>query len=144
MGYNRTNMRKRVLATAVVLTITLGLATVLCQQDQRAIKVMEPAEVHQMALHDSVMVLLDVRTPEEYEGGHVANSILIPVQELEARLGELDSVKTTRIVTICRSGNRSARAALILQERGFNAFNMAGGMLKWNAEGLPVVREGQR
>lgn len=80
-------------------------------------------------------VLLDVRTPQEYEGplGHVEGSILIPLQELETRLSELDQFKTDEIIVICRSGNRSGKATAFLRNNGFKALNMLGGMLKWNA-----------
>jgi len=80
------------------------------------------------------LVLLDVRTKWEFEGdlGHLEGAILIPIQELEKRYHELDSLKGKEIVTYCRSGNRSARAAKFLTEKGFKAYNMLGGMLEWN------------
>ncbi len=80
------------------------------------------------------LVLLDVRTKWEFDGdlGHLQGAILIPIQELEKRYHELDSLKGKEIVTYCRSGNRSARAAKFLTEKGFKAYNMLGGMLEWN------------
>ncbi|HWP81532.1 MAG TPA: rhodanese-like domain-containing protein [Bacteroidota bacterium] len=89
------------------------------------------------------VLMLDVRTLAEWNGelGHVENAVLIPVQELAARLDELEKYKGKTILAICRSGNRSGRAAALLNQRGFKAFNVAGGMIKWNAEKLPVVRE---
>ncbi|MEI6181407.1 MAG: rhodanese-like domain-containing protein, partial [Chloroflexales bacterium] len=63
------------------------------------------------------LVLLDVRTPEEYTGdGHVAGSVLIPVDQIQTRLGELS--KATPIVCICRSGNRSQTACATLAANG--------------------------
>lgn len=92
---------------------------------------------------DPSLILLDVRTPEEHKGesGHLKNSLLIPVQELVGRVGELESFRDKTIVAYCRSGNRSHHAMLFLMQQGFKALNMVGGMLKWNAENLPVVRE---
>lgn len=124
----------------IAVTITVGLATVLCQQDLRSVKAVSPAEVHQLSLNDSSVVLLDVRTVQEYQQEHVANSILIPVQELESRIEELEVLKSKKIIAICRSGNRSNRAAAILHDHGFEAYNMVGGMLKWKAERYPVIR----
>ncbi len=107
-----------------------------------AVKLISPAETHHRAQHDSSILLLDVRTPGEYnnELGHVAGTILIPVQELERRLAELEAFKGRTIIAICRSGNRSGTAAGLLARHGFAALNMEGGMIRWNEEGLPVVR----
>lgn len=70
-------------------------------------------------------LLLDVRTKSEFLVGHHLDAINIPLQELEARMDELLSKK---IVTVCRSGARSAQAAIILKKKGFDAIN--GG--PWN------------
>ena len=79
--------------------------------------------------------VLDVRTPREYDGplGHIAGSRLIPVQELSRRMQELSGVKDRHIFVICRSGNRSATATVMLREAGFEASNVAGGMQAWKS-----------
>jgi phage shock protein E len=84
---------------------------------------------------DSV-VLLDVRTPEEFtQDGRSPDAILIPLDELEARVDELD--KDDTIVVICRSGNRSQAAADILRDSGFDhVTEVEGGMRNWIAQGL--------
>ena len=99
-------------------------------------------ETFERSSKDSGLVLLDVRTPAEYNAGHLSNAILIPLQELEERVGELDAVKGKNIIAYCRSGNRSGKAAEMLAKKGFTVFNMEGGILKWKKLGLPVV-EGQ-
>ena len=80
------------------------------------------------------ILLLDVRTSEEYAGtmGHIEGSILIPLYELEDRLTELDEYQNREIIVVCRSGNRSGIATQILVENGYKALNMAGGMIAWN------------
>ncbi len=102
--------------------------------------VITPAETHARLGKDSLYVFLDVRTQQEFDGpsGHVPGSILIPVQELETRVGELTPYKGRTIIAICRSGNRSGTATRFLREKGFEAMNMTGGMHRWSAEGLPV------
>jgi rhodanese-related sulfurtransferase len=99
-----------------------------------------PEEVQQLMEKDSTVFLLDVRTDEEYDSstGHLRRSVLIPVQELAARLGELAPHRKNTIVTICRSGNRSGYATSMLRSRGYPALNMVGGMIRWNSEGRPV------
>ncbi|NTU78559.1 MAG: rhodanese-like domain-containing protein [Chloroflexales bacterium] len=84
------------------------------------------------------LLLLDVRTPEEYTGdGHVAGSLLIPVDQVQARLGELP--KDTPIVCICRSGNRSRVACETLAANGYAGLrNVEGGMRAWASAGYPI------
>ncbi|MHB1376644.1 MAG: rhodanese-like domain-containing protein [Candidatus Humimicrobiaceae bacterium] len=83
--------------------------------------------------------LLDVRTQEEYKGGFIENSILIPVAELKSRLSEIPSNKP--IIVYCASGNRSKQAAQILVKNNFNpVYNMLGGITEWGKRGYPVVK----
>lgn len=87
--------------------------------------------------YQSGVFLLDVRTQEEWDEYHVADTTLIPLDELESRLNELP--KDREIVVICRSGNRSQQGRDILLDAGFNAVSMAGGLKQWYADGHPVV-----
>ena len=87
-----------------------------------------------------VAQLIDVREPDEWTGslGHIARSQLIPLGQLAQRAHEIDRARP--VVTACRSGARSAQAVVILQRLGFsNVANLAGGMIRWRANGLPVV-----
>lgn len=85
--------------------------------------------------------VLDVRTPREYEAGHLANAVLIPVQNLAQRLGELSGEKSRPVFVYCRTGNRSTVAAQMLVKAGFAAvINLRRGMVEWEREGLPVVK----
>ncbi len=124
-----------------IISITLLTMAAIQQTTDR--KVMSTKQAFALLEKDTNVVVLDVRTPEEYksETGHLKGSILIPVQELESRLKELEPMKNKTVIAICRSGNRSARAAALLNQKGYKAVNLEGGILKWNAEGLPVVKE---
>jgi sulfur dioxygenase len=85
------------------------------------------------------MQLVDVRDREEFDGplGHIRGAQPIPLADLARRAGELS--KERPIVTVCRSGARSAQAAVLLQKAGFNdVANLAGGMIRWRGEGHPV------
>ncbi len=81
------------------------------------------------------ILLLDVRTATEFDGplSHIAGAVLLPIQELEQRVDELNEHKEKEIIVICRSGNRSQTGTRILISHGFNAVNMLGGMEAWNA-----------
>lgn len=97
-----------------------------------------PTELH---MKMSQVKLVDVRQPEEYEGdlGHIPGSELIVLDTLPDHLGDLPKDQT--IVFICRSGNRSGKAAAYATMNGFNnVYNMQGGMLMWNQLLLPVER----
>ena len=79
--------------------------------------------------------VVDVRYPNEWEAGHIEGARHIPEDDLADRLAELD--REVPVVAVCRSGARSARAAAFLQEEGFEAQNLDGGMEAWAAAGLP-------
>lgn len=80
--------------------------------------------------------VLDVRTQSEYNNGHLENSYLIPVSELEGRLDEVPS--DTVILVYCRSGRRSVTASNILLEAGYcDVYNMEAGFNAWRSAGYP-------
>lgn len=77
--------------------------------------------------------LIDVRTPEEYEEGHIPGVPLLPLQEVEQWAGTLNSAE--KYVFICRSGARSQKVSHLLTERGFkDVANFSGGMLSWDGD----------
>jgi rhodanese-related sulfurtransferase len=83
--------------------------------------------------------VLDVREPNEFSGplGHIRGATLVPLGDLAVRAQELPKDKP--IVAVCRAGSRSAQATVILREAGFSdVANLAGGMLRWRAEGHTV------
>ncbi len=83
--------------------------------------------------------IVDVRETTEFKGplGHIKGAMLIPLGELATRGSEL--ARERPVVAVCRSGARSAQACVILQRLGFNdVANLAGGMLRWRAEGFAV------
>ncbi len=79
-------------------------------------------------------ILLDVRTTNEYRTSHIPGATSIPLDKLDERLNKL--AKNREIVCICRSGSRSKRAARQLQNAGFTAVNMKGGMNAWTKQGM--------
>jgi rhodanese-related sulfurtransferase len=102
-----------------------------------------PIEAGAMLSRDTSIVVLDVRTQDEYrsETGHLLNALLMPVQELESRADELAKLKDRTILVYCRSGNRSLQASKILSLRGFKVLNIEGGILRWRKDLLPVMNE---
>lgn len=89
--------------------------------------------------HLKELQVVDVREPEEYRGplGHIPGARLAPLGRLAEETGGLSRERP--IVTVCRAGGRSAQATVILQRAGFSKVaNLAGGMLRWRAQGLGV------
>lgn len=81
--------------------------------------------------------LVDVRSDDEWQAGHVEGAVHVPEDDLEDRLEELD--RDRPVVTVCRAGTRSAEAAEWLRGQGFDAQSLDGGMLAWKWAGLPII-----
>jgi len=87
------------------------------------------------------ILLLDVRTSDDYVGeqGHVKGSVLIPLEELEKRLSEIENFQEKTVMTICRTDRRSAKAAQILTKHGFaDVHVISNGMTAWHEAGYLI------
>ena len=104
------------------------------------VKDITPEEVYtDMISEDPSYYILDVRTQEEYDQGHIEGSDLIPVSMLEENISEIPV--GVPIVVYCKSGGRSASAAHILVEKGFSQVYDMGGISEWVSAGFPVVTD---
>ncbi|BHH82065.1 rhodanese-like domain-containing protein [Desulforhopalus sp. 52FAK] len=89
-------------------------------------------------LNNRKLFILDVRTQKEYEQLHLANTHLIPIQELQQRIGELEEQKHEDIFVYCATGNRSTVAARFLADSGFKRiYNLRYGVYDWAKKGHP-------
>jgi len=97
-------------------------------------------------------VLIDVREAAEFEHGHIGGAHLVPRGIIEAAADTsypkhyppLSGARDRQIVLYCATSGRSAMAAAVLQMMGFkNLLNLAGGYARWEAEGMPQVREAE-
>jgi phage shock protein E len=133
---------------SVILVIAIAL--VACSAPPAAAPIAAPAAVQNLpanidvataaSLRDrSDVVMLDVRTPEEYAQGHIPGITLIPLDQVPNRLSEIPKDKT--VVVTCRTGNRSDQAAQFLRQQGYdNVHNMLGGIVAWEQAGYPVEK----
>lgn len=104
---------------------------------QPEIPSVHPSELDPSAPVPAGSTLLDVREQDEWDAGHAAGAVHIPLGDLPARYEELDA--DVPVLVICHSGGRSARATQWLNESvGFEATNVDGGTVAWQAAGLPV------
>lgn len=83
-------------------------------------------------------VLIDVREPYEWEAGHIEQARHVQLDQLSDLAAELEGP----VVFYCRVGGRSAMAAEAFRGAGFEAYNLAGGLLAWDREGFPLVPDG--
>lgn len=94
------------------------------------------------ALLEDGAVLLDVREPYEWREGHAPQARHLPLSDLARRAREIPDER--HIITVCRSGHRSAQAARLLAREGRQVSNVTGGMHAWARAGLPIVGKGKR
>src|SRR5690349_11555483 len=93
------------------------------------------------AKHDPALLILDVRTPEEFAQGHVPGAKNIPHDQLKDRIAELMGDKDKDIVLYCRSGRRAGLAAETLQSSGFSRLlHLEGDMIEWTEARRPLEK----
>ncbi len=149
-----TTPRRPLVLSGAIALLVVGVLLVILSQSQssaltsaaapvEALPVAAPARVERIQpqvyldqFSGQPHLLLDVRTPQEFASGHIPGAVNISLQTLESRLNELPTDQP--IVVYCRSGNRSATAANLLLRRGFAPLYDLGGILTWQAQGLPV------
>ena len=101
-----------------------------------------PSEVPEKQAHEMYQkgaLLLDVRTQQEWDQGHIEGSILISLDDLQGRMSELPRDKD--IVVVCRSGTRSREGTALLRQAGFTrGTSLTGGIQAWVAAGYPAPK----
>lgn len=128
-----------------LLVLALVVILVLLVMDAMKRRVLgfqdiKPQEAVRLINHAEAVVL-DLREDQEYHEGHVLNAIHIPYGLMEERLEELDKYKTQPLIVYCRTGQRSAQAAVMLRRQGFErVYKLSGGMMAWRGADLPVVK----
>lgn len=125
----------KVITLAICLSITSVVAGETPQISQQAF-------LSALKAADNNIVLLDVRTPEEYNEGHIAGAINFSHNTIQENLIELSQYKNNTVVVYCRSGRRAAAAEEILSSNGFtDLHHLTGDMNGWLESELPVVSQ---
>ncbi len=123
-----------------VLTTAFLLIIMSCSsQDQSIIKSIDAEELKSLTKND--IILLDVRTPAEYENGKIEGALTIDYRssEFKSELSKLDNSK--EIIVYCAAGGRSTRASNMLKDLGFKTiYNYTGGFNDWKARGEKIVK----
>ena len=122
----------------ITLTLVFALSGCITQQPEKAQYADTSVQQAKEMIDKGDVFILDVRTQEEYNAGHIRNSTLIPVQDLGKRLNEVP--RDREILVYCRTGGRSTAASEILVNNGFTQiYNMKGGITEWTKAGYEVV-----
>jgi rhodanese-related sulfurtransferase len=103
----------------------------------------DPSEISAQALlafagQTNAPLVLDVRSAEEFAGGHVPGAVNVSHEHVAARIGELDPAR--EVVVYCERGPRAAKAADVLRDAGFAVQHLTGDMSAWREQGLPIER----
>lgn len=122
--------------TLIILLILLTIVEFI--RSKRGAQQLSPALATQMINHQNATVL-DVRKPDAFSTGHIVDSVLIPLDELENKYKKLD--KSKPIIIVCATGLESRQAVNVLAKYEFKAFVLAGGLRGWKEAGLPLVKE---
>ena len=96
---------------------------------------LDPRQVKQL-LDDGAIQIVDVREDYEWEAGRIGGSRHIELVRLSGEAASIDN--GTPVVFTCRVGSRSAMAAQAFRRSGYEAYNLAGGLVAWTASGLPL------
>jgi len=98
----------------------------------------EAIEVVKLINNDAVVI--DLRSVDTFSKGHIVNARNIPSDELEAKMSNLEAMKSKSVVAVCDTGTSSTKAVTALRAAGFeSAYGLKGGMAGWGQAGLPVV-----
>lgn len=112
--------------------------------DTHAGATLDATTVRTMVANNADTLVVDVRTPGEFETAHVAGAINIPLDQVDAHLRRIVSDAGGTLILVCQSGGRAQQAASKLASAGLHDVAvMAGGMSAWVAAGGPVERTGQ-
>ncbi len=136
---NRPELRKICLIIPLIFLVLAAvsgcISTIQEESKYEDISVQQAKEM----IDRGEVFILDVRTQEEYDTGHIEDSTLIPVQVIDKRLDEIPRDK--KILVYCRTGHRSVQTSEILVNNGFKeVYNMKGGIIGWTDAGYEVVK----
>jgi rhodanese-related sulfurtransferase len=127
------------LAIATVIAVVVAVVMELRSRTASAAAVSANIAI---ALHNKGALILDVRSAEEYSGGHIVDAKNIALEKLTEQADTLKKYREKPIVVVCESGMRSAQGARLLKSLGFSqAMNLQGGLAAWRSDNLPLTKK---
>ena len=132
------NLLLSLLIIGALVAITAGCNS-MKNGDSATVQPITAVELKEKMDASEDFLLLDVRQQDEYDFVNL-DGTLIPLGQLQQRLGEIDAYKDKEVVVMCRTGSRSGQAARILAREGFqNVFNLSGGINGWSRDVDPSL-----
>ena len=123
---------------AVVVIVSITCFNFFCFGQQLVYTTISVSDARAMLQFSSNVLVVDVRTTEEYAQGHLKGAINIPLSDLPLRIGALEHNRP--ILVYCQTGIRGAQASTILVKAGFTkVFNLEGGITAWIDAGYPTI-----
>lgn len=124
------------------LLTAISFGTTGCSAQSDGISILTPQVFIEQAKADTTSIILDVRTPGEYQEEHLAGAQqldFLNTEAFDAGIKQLDKSHTYYVY--CRSGKRSHHACMKMQKQGLKVFDMEGGILNWKKLGMPTTKE---
>jgi len=134
-------MAKRIIIIVIIIAIA-AIAVVFIYRNMNSNFTTMNANDFELAIKDDNVMVVDVRTAEEYSGGHIPNAVNIDVKRA-GFLYEADEKlpKDKTIAVYCQGGVRSRKAASLLSDNGYTVINLAGGISEWKGAGKETTVE---
>lgn len=138
----KVNQLQVLVIAGVVIAVVLAVVFLSGSQSANSTKtattqnISPAAYTEQFVSNNTLHLLIDVRTTEEFASGYINGAVNIPIDSIANRLSEIP--KDQPVVLYCRSGNRSAQAARILENAGYTNIYDLGGIIAWAQQGFPV------
>lgn len=123
-----------------VILIIASLLMISCNNSDQNVEknetegkviMISPEEAKDNLDENPEIILLDVRTPSEYESEHIENAVLLPLDQINEKASEVIPAQEKIYYVYCRSGNRSATAAQLLVDMGYENIYDLGGIIDW-------------
>ena len=125
----------------LVFALLLSLNLLLFTESRKAGPALSPQQAINLTNREGG-VFLDVREAKEYKRAHIPEAINIPSANLPGRLGEIENYRDKPVIVVCRMGTSASAAVKQLRADGFcQAHRMAGGMMNWDEQRLPVTNK---
>jgi rhodanese-related sulfurtransferase len=122
----------------LVLAWVFTLMMLIFTERQKSGKSASPAEATRM-INKEDAVVIDIRAKKEFGAGHIANSINMPLADIDRRMSELNAHKEKPIIVVCNMGQTAGTACRKLKAAGFNPVRLSGGITEWRGQNMPVV-----
>lgn len=135
-------MKRTVIILIVIAIVAVGVTAIIYFRNMNSKFTTLNANDFEKAISDSATIVLDVRSADEYAGGHIPNAINIDVNRA-GFLYEADErlPKDKTIAVYCHGGIRSRKAAALLSDSGYTVINLSGGIKEWMSAGKETTVE---